>query len=127
METRVIGTQEVQFRAFEHAGATVSQHIALETDVTPAVFEDRIHGLDGVPFAVGVETIAGQLHRPGAVRAQPEIAAEVFVERGDVVKTQAVPFGVVTKTAAPVFAVATNSTTPLLVAAQNRRSEVSKS
>ena len=56
------------------------------------VFEDRIHRFDAVLLAEGAEPAASELHRTGGVRAQPEIAGQILVQRGDVEVTEAVSF-----------------------------------
>src|SRR5688572_16508345 len=80
----LVTSQRIQLCSFEYAGLCVSEDTTPETQVTCPVFEDRMHFSDAVLFAVGGEAAARQLHRSRSVRAQPQIAAEIFIERGDV-------------------------------------------
>src|SRR5262249_2406250 len=86
-----VGAQQVQFRAVESIGTLISRDDAPETDSARRVFEYR--GYRKYPFLLAVrdEAIASQLHRPVRVRAQPEVPARVFTNRGDFLETQAVP------------------------------------
>src|SRR5215475_1438890 len=108
-QTRVVivrrASQWVQVCAFENAGVIISEDAAPKTHSSSSVTKDRIDGIQTVPLAVSNKAVAFDPHRPRVVRAQPKVAAHIFVERGNVIKTQAVPFAVCMKPPPLVVAV----------------------
>src|SRR5439155_3714437 len=93
----LVASEEIQLCAFEDARPLIAENIAPEAHATGAVLEDPVHIFDAVLCAVRAETAARELHRARGVRDHPQIAAEVFVECGDLEVTQPVSFGVGTK------------------------------
>ena len=94
METRRLAAQDVEGGPFEDAGPRVAEYCALEAHVARPILEDRPHLLYAIAFTVGAKPRARQLHGPGRIRAEPQVAVEVFTERVDFEVTQPVRRGV---------------------------------
>src|SRR5215510_4989052 len=97
-QTRVVivrrAPQRVYGRAFENAGALVPDDASPKTHASRSVTKDRIDQIQAVPLAVSNKAVAFELHRPGAARTQPKVAAEIFAQRCDVIISQTVSFTV---------------------------------
>ena len=90
MEAGPIAPQYIEPCAFEHAGTDVPQNISPEDQITGAVLKHIVDRLDTILLAVRAEATTGQFHHAGAVRPEPEVAAEILVDGRDVEITQPV-------------------------------------
>src|SRR5262249_32258983 len=86
--------QRVQFCAFKDAGTFVAQNVASEADSACPVPENRIDGIQAIALVVSNKPLAFKFHRPGGGRSQPQVSAQIFVKRRDVIKAQTVSFAI---------------------------------
>ena len=78
--------QQVNLAALEDARILIAQDVAPEAHTASAVSQNYAHRVDAVLLAISDKAVAHQLHRPGGIRAQPEISTRVFVKRRDFLK-----------------------------------------
>src|SRR5205814_9851432 len=69
-------------------GGPRSKHEGPKTNATFAITKDVVDCGNPVLVVVSEKTMTFEFHRSSHIRAQPEIAAHVFVQRGDLVKAK---------------------------------------